>query len=72
MEVFGKLLVFFIFFAVTGMTMYQAYRFLNQKIHGSRTGWELLLYSLVLILLLALLFFAGLFLLIKCYAFLRT
>ncbi len=52
------------------MVGYSAFNYLNKKIKGSETGWEILGYSFLLILLNSILFFGGLFVLIKSYAFL--
>ncbi len=49
---------------------YKAYYYLNNKIEGSKTGWELLGFSLLLIAAYLILFFGGLYLLIKVYVFL--
>ena len=56
-------------FAVAG---YYAYKFLNKRIVESRTGWELLAYSLSLIAINVVLFFGTLVLLFKLYFFLTN
>jgi hypothetical protein len=65
-----KLLLFLIIFALMLMAGYSSFRFLDKKIKESETGWEILGYSLLLLLVNAVLFFGGLFILIKSYAFL--
>jgi TRAP-type C4-dicarboxylate transport system permease small subunit len=62
------LLVLFVFsFATAG---YFAYKYFNEKIMGSRTGRELLTWSLCLVAINLVLFFGGLLLLFKLYFFL--
>ena len=49
---------------------YSSFGYLNKKTKESETGWEIFGYSLLLLLVNAFLFFGGLFILIKSYAFL--
>lgn len=65
-----KLLLFLIIFALVLIAGYSSFRCLNRKINESETGWEILGYSLLLLLVNAVLFFGGLFVLIKSYGFL--
>jgi len=65
-----KLLLFLIIFALMLMGGYSSFGYLNKKIKESETGWEIFGYSLLLLLVNAFLFFGGLFILIKSYAFL--
>lgn len=70
MEAIVKLLLFLIFFLSMALAGYKAYRYLNHKIEESKSGWELLGFSLLLIAAYVILFFGGLYLLIKVYVFL--
>jgi len=65
-----KLLLFLIIFASMLIAGYSSFRHLNKKIKESETSWKILGYSLLLILINTALFFGGLFVLIKSYAFL--
>ena len=65
-----KLFLFIIIFGLILMMGYSSFRYLNRKIKESETGWGLAGYSLLLLLVNAALFFAGLFVLIKSYSFL--
>ena len=65
-----KLLLFLIIFASMLIAGYSSFHHLNKKIKESETGWEIFGYSLLLILINTALFFGGLFVLIKSYAFL--
>lgn len=65
-----KLLLFLIIFSLMLLWGYSAFGFLNKKINESETGWKILTYSLLLVLTCTVLFFGGLFVLIKSYAFL--
>ena len=65
-----KLLLFVIIFGLILIMGYSSFRYLNRKIRGSETGWELTGYSLILLLVNAGLLFVGLFVLIKAYGFL--
>ncbi|TMI85482.1 MAG: hypothetical protein E6H08_22465 [Bacteroidetes bacterium] len=65
-----KLLLFIIIFGVVLMMGYSSFRYLNQKINESETGWELAGYSLLLLLVNVGLLLGGLFVLIKSYGFL--
>ena len=65
-----KLLLFFVIFALIGIAGYASFVHLNKKIKESETGWSILGYSLLLIVINAILFAAGLFVLVKSYAFL--
>ncbi len=72
MEPVLKLLLFFSLFGVVFISGFKTYRFFNNKIMNSRNGWELLGFSLLLIAVNALLFFGGLFALIKAYSLLAS
>ena len=65
-----KLLLFLIIFGLMLVAGYLSFRHLDKKIKESETGWEIVGYSLLLLLVNAVLFFGGLFVLIKCYAIL--
>lgn len=65
-----KLILFFIVFGFMAFSGFRLFQYLNKKITESETGWEILAYSFLLILTNAMLFFGGLFMLIKSYAFL--
>ena len=65
-----KLLLFLIIFAFMLIAGYSSFRHLDKKIKESETGWEILGYSFLLLLVNAVLFFGGLFVLIKSYGFL--
>jgi hypothetical protein len=65
-----KLLLFLIIFSLVLLSGYSLFRFLNRKINQSETGWQVLTYSLLLVLACTVLFFGGLFVLIKSYSFL--
>ena len=65
-----KLLLFLIIFSLVLLSGYSSFGFLNKKINESETGWQILTYSLLLVLTCTVLFFGGLFVLIKSYAFL--
>jgi hypothetical protein len=47
------------------------YRFLNNKINESRTGWELLIYSVLLFAACAALFFGAIAVFVFAYEFLK-
>lgn len=65
-----KLLLFLIIFSLVLLTGYSSFGFLNRKTKESETGWHILTYSLLLVLACTVLFFGGLFVLIKSYSFL--
>jgi hypothetical protein len=65
-----KLLLFLIIFVSILIAGYSSFHQLNKKIKESKTGWEIFGYSFLLILINTALFFGGLFVLIKGYAFL--
>jgi hypothetical protein len=65
-----KLLLFFIIFASILIAGYSSFHYLDKKIKESETGWGILGYSLLLVVVNATLFLVGLFVLIKSYAFL--
>jgi hypothetical protein len=65
-----KLILFLTFFLSVCTAGYKLYRYLNNKITGSDTGWQLFGFSLLLIGLNMLLFFGGIYLFIKLYVFL--
>ena len=68
---FYKLLLFLIISSLVLLSGYSLYRFLNRKINESETGLQVLSYSLLLVLACAVLFFGGLFVLIKNHNFVR-
>ncbi len=65
-----KLLLFLIIFSLILMLGYSSFRFINRKINESETGWQILTWSLLLVLSCTVLLFGGLFALIHSYAFL--
>ena len=67
-----KLFIFLTFLLFMGIAGYKAYHFLNNKIRGSSNGWELLGFSLMLVLANVVLFFGGLWVLVKVYGFLSN
>jgi hypothetical protein len=70
MEEIFKLFLLVLFVFSFAIAVYYAYKFFNDRIIGSRTGWELLTWSLSLIAINLVLFFGGLLLLFKVYFFL--
>lgn len=70
METTLKLILFFIFFFAIIIGFYKTYKYYNEKIEGSSSGWELLGFSFLLIVINVVLFFAGLYLLIMAFTFL--
>jgi hypothetical protein len=68
MEPILKLLLFLVFFSAIGVAGYKIYQYFNTKIRGSNTWLELLGYTLLLILANVVLFFGGLYLLVRIYA----
>jgi hypothetical protein len=67
MESIPKLLLFIAFLWLLSFTGFHVYKFSNKKITGSETAWGILFWALFLILCNAVLFFGGLWLLIKTY-----
>jgi len=65
-----RLILFLIIFSLMLWSGYSLFGFLNRKINESETGWQILTYSLMLVLACTVLFFGGLLLLIKSYSFL--
>lgn len=72
MSPFYKLILFLVFFWFIGWAGFNAYKLLNRKIREAETGWEILLYALLLVLVNMGLFFGGLWLLIKTYGLLSA
>ncbi len=72
MSQFYKLILFLFFFWLIGLAGFKAYKLLNRKIREAETGWGILLYALLLVLVNMSLFFGGLWLLIKTYGLLST
>jgi hypothetical protein len=70
MEIIFKLLIFLVFFISILITGYKGYFIINNKITGSKNGWELIGFSLLLLFFYTLLFFGGLLAFIKAYDFL--
>ena len=67
-----KLLLFFIIFGFIVIAGFLGFQYVNGKIMDSKTGWGLLGYTTLLILINVGLFFAGLWILIKAYDLLST
>lgn len=67
-----KLIIFLVFFFSMGIGFYKTFIFLNGKIKGSQTAWQLLGYSVLLIAVNLLIYFGGLYLLIVIYQFLSS
>ncbi|HVG41328.1 MAG TPA: hypothetical protein VM888_06930 [Chitinophagaceae bacterium] len=65
-----KVLILFTFFLFMSLAAYKAYIYFNNKITGSKNGWQLLLFSFLLILINIIIYFGGLWALIKVYTFL--
>lgn len=65
-----RLLVFLIVLFTMLLVGYRSYIILDNKIRESNTGWKILAYAILLLLVNAFLFVGGLFLLIYSYAFL--
>ena len=65
-----KLLLFLIIFGLILTAGYSSFVYLNRKINESETGWQILGYSLLLLLVNSVLFVGGIFVLIKSYSFL--
>ena len=65
-----QLLLFLTIVGTMLISGYYSFIFLNKKIKESKTGWEITWYSVLLFLINLLLFFGGLLLLIRVYAFL--
>ena len=65
-----KILLYGTILLGAGIAGYRLYKVLNQKIKGAQTGWQLLGYSLLLIVAFALLATASLYLFVELYAFL--
>ncbi len=65
-----KLILFLIIVGMMLISGYYSFIFLNRKINESNTGWEITGYSVLLFVINLLLFFGGLLLLIRIYAFL--
>jgi hypothetical protein len=72
MEAPIKFLVFFFVFAFAAIISYKAYTFFNNRIIESRTGWQLLVYSLSLIAINLILFFGGALAVLKLIIFLGS
>ncbi|MBN8672782.1 MAG: hypothetical protein J0L56_01545 [Chitinophagales bacterium] len=72
MSQFYKLILFLVFFWLMGWAGFNACKLLNRKIREAETGWGILLYALLLVLVNMGLFFGGLWLLIKTYGLLST
>jgi hypothetical protein len=62
------LLSFFVYLIAIGF--YRAYKFCNDKITGSSSGWELFGFSLVLIIINIVLLVGGLYALVEVFRFL--
>ena len=65
-----KLLLFLIIFGLILTVGYSSFVYLNRKINESETGWQILGYSLLLLLVNSGLLVGGIFVLIKSYSFL--
>jgi hypothetical protein len=61
-------LSFFVYLILIGF--YRAYKFCNDKITGSTSGWELLGFSLLLIITNIVLLVGGLYALVEAFRFL--
>jgi len=72
MDTVLKLLIILVFFAVLFFTGFKLYRYLNAKLTGSKTGFQILLYSLLMFVAFAALFFCSLFVLVEVYRFLAA
>lgn len=72
MSQFYKLILFLVFFWLIGLAGFKTYKLLNRKIREAETGWGILLYALLLVLVNMGLFFGGLWLLIKTYGLLSA
>jgi hypothetical protein len=68
MEPILKLLLFLVFLAAAGVAGYKVYQFFNNKVRASNTWLEVIGYTLLLILANVVLFFGGLYLLVRVYA----
>lgn len=62
-----KLMLFPLFTGIICLTGYMVYRYFNTKIMGSSTIWQLLFYSLSLIVINVSIILAGLWTLLKVY-----
>ena len=62
-----KLLLFFTLTGIVCIAGYMAYRYFNEKINGSRTLPELLLYTLLLIVINISILLLGMLALVKVY-----
>jgi hypothetical protein len=65
-----KFLLVIIVFGLMILIGYSSFLYFNRKIKESKTGWELVGYSLALLLVNTGLYFGGWFVLIKSYIFL--
>jgi hypothetical protein len=67
-----KLVLFFVILGFMIIAGFRAFQYVNSKIMDTKTAWELLGYTILLILINGGLFFGGLWVLIKTYDFLST
>ncbi|MFN4313131.1 MAG: hypothetical protein ACK4E0_02475 [Chitinophagaceae bacterium] len=67
-----KLIFFLLIGALVLLAGYWLYTRINQQIRNSETGWQLLGYSLLLFVVLALLLYAGIFALVYLYQMLSV
>lgn len=72
MEPVLKLLLFFVFFLAIAVGGYKAYAYFNERIISSRTGWQLLFNSGMLLLVNLLLLYGGGTLLLRIFFFLKN
>jgi hypothetical protein len=70
MEPVLKLILFAIVFLALTIGFFKSYKYYNEKIIGASSGWALFGFALLLILICALLFVGGLYLLITVFVFL--
>jgi hypothetical protein len=70
MEPALKFVFLFFFVYLIAIGFYKAYKFCNDRITGSSSGWELLGFSLLLIIINAILFVGGLYALVEAFRFL--
>lgn len=67
-----KVVLFLLIIFVAGLLGYRVYRFLNNRIRSSETGWQLLAYSALLFVASAVLFIGLFFALAYIYLFFAT
>ena len=71
MEPVLKLFLFSLLVCLIAIGFYKAYKFCDERMTGSSNGWELLGFSLLLIIINAVLLVGGLYALVEVFRFLN-